>query len=314
MTATAAVGCIVVSISSFSIVRAERVVPANSVDYNCSSGTACVTGSSTGSTTWGAYGLSNSADGVHGRTNSTTGNSAVAGIARGRSGRGQGVYGNSSNGDGVQGVATDATDAGVYGTGGEGVIGYSKTGWGVIGESDGSPNGSGVFAALASVGTGTKTALFYALNNVSQQHCEIDAQANLTCTGTIGASSLRERHRNSNGQRVLSYASQSATATIEDVGTARMSGGVANVRIDPAFASVMDRKWYYVFLTPLGDTRGLYVSMKTATAFQVRENERGRSNVEFDYRIVAHPLDADDDRLPPAPEIRRPASVIPPAH
>jgi hypothetical protein len=85
-----------------------------------------------------------------------------------------------------------------------------------------------------------------------------------------------------------------------------MARGVANVTIDPAFASVMDHKWYYVFLTPLGDTRGLYVSEKTATAFQVRESEGGRSRLEFDYRIVAHPLDAKNDRLPLAPAMRMP--------
>ena len=109
------------------------------------------------------------------------------------------------------------------------------------------------------------------------------------------------RHRTSEGRQVLAYAAEFASDTIEDVGTARTSGGVANVQIDPTFASIMDRKWYYVFLTPLGDTRGLYVSLKTASGFQVRENERGRSNVEFDYRIVAHPLDATHDRLPEAP-------------
>ena len=80
-----------------------------------------------------------------------------------------------------------------------------------------------------------------------------------------------------------------------------MRDGVANVQINPDFASVMDHSWYYVFLTPLGDTRGLYVSMKTASAFQVRENEHGRHSLEFDYRIVAHPLGAATDRLPAAP-------------
>ncbi len=111
---------------------------------------------------------------------------------------------------------------------------------------------------------------------------------------------LQSTHRNDRGERVLAYASESATATIEDVGTARMNGGVANVRFDPAFAAVMDHRWYYVFLTPLGDTRGLYVNMKTPAGFQVRETERGRSNIEFDYRIVAHPVDASGERLPAA--------------
>jgi hypothetical protein len=122
---------------------------------------------------------------------------------------------------------------------------------------------------------------------------------------------VRIRHANANGEHVLAYAAESATATIEDVGTARIVGGVANVRIDPAFASVTDHRWYYVFLTPLGDTRGLYVSTKTASAFQVRETEHGRSTLEFDYRIVAHPLDAENDRLPLAPAMRRPRVMRP---
>jgi hypothetical protein len=129
----------------------------------------------------------------------------------------------------------------------------------------------------------------------------IDPKTNLDCTGTItGGPAIESKHRNAFGQRVLAYAPESATETIEDVGTAQMVG-TANVRLDPAFAAITDRRWYYVFLTPLGDTRGLYVSLKAASAFQVREVECGRSTLNFDYRIVAHPIDATNDRLPAAP-------------
>jgi hypothetical protein len=83
-------------------------------------------------------------------------------------------------------------------------------------------------------------------------------------------------------------------------------GGLANVQIDAAFASVTDHRWYYVFLTPLGDTSGLYVSIKTPTAFQVRETEHGHDTLSFDYRIVAHALDAKDARFPLAPAVRQP--------
>ena len=138
--------------------------------------------------------------------------------------------------------------------------------------------------------------LFRARNAKTGGNCLIDKDAKLTCSGSISGAGTLTRHRNSSGQQVHAYEAESATATIEDVGTARMTGGVANVRIDPAFASVIDHKWYYVFLTPLGDTRELYVSVKTPAAFQVREVQRGRSSLEFDYRIVAHPLDASDDR------------------
>jgi hypothetical protein len=69
----------------------------------------------------------------------------------------------------------------------------------------------------------------------------------------------------------------------------------------------MDRSAdYYVSLTPLGDTRGLYVNAKSPAGFAVRETQGGRSGIAFDYRIVAHPSDANTDRLSPAPEMRTP--------
>lgn len=215
-----------------------------------------------------------------------------------------GVYGVSTAADGVRGKSSSGY--GVDGAGlASGVHGYSSSGSGVAAESDSTYN-----PALTSTGDNPNTSLFLAANNSSgYADCLIDAKANLTCTGTIGGGKLRERHRNGSGRSVLSFASQSATATIEDVGTARMYGGVATVQIDPNFASVTDRKWYYVFLTPLGDTRGLFVSVKTPTAFQVRETEHGRSSLEFDYRIVAHPLDAESDRLPAAPDVKIPRSA-----
>jgi hypothetical protein len=93
-----------------------------------------------------------------------------------------------------------------------------------------------------------------------------------------------------------------------------MVGGVANVAIDRAFVSTIDRNSpYHVFLTPMGDTRGLYVSVKTPSGFEVREAQGGRSTVSFDYRIVARPLDANGDRLPLAPATRRPRQGLHPA-
>jgi hypothetical protein len=57
----AAVGMIAVgvavAISSVSIVRAERANPDKHKTYSCSSGTACLEGSCTGSSTWGVYGV-----------------------------------------------------------------------------------------------------------------------------------------------------------------------------------------------------------------------------------------------------------------
>jgi hypothetical protein len=310
----AAVGMIAVgvaiAVSSVSIVRAERANPEKSKTYTCSSGTACLEGSSTGSNTWGVYGLAAVADGVHGVTNSTNGNSGTSGISNGTSGQGHGVYGRSSNGQGVYG--TSSSNNGVEGhstaSGSSGVAGIQRgtssgSGDGVYSESADTTN---LYEALEAKADSANTYIFEGYNASTNGLCTIDYDATLACTGGADVKNVRTRHTNANGQHVLAYAAESATATIEDVGTARMAGGVANVAIDPAFASVMDHRWYYVFLTPLGDTRGLYVSQKTPSAFQVRESQGGRSRLEFDYRIVAHPLDAKNDRLPPAPSMRMP--------
>jgi hypothetical protein len=305
-----------VAVSSFGIVRAEHASPDTSKTFACTSGTACVEGnasgnamdgvdgSSTGSGTHGVYGTGNWA-GVAGYTSSTNGGSGVAGISTSASGSANGVYGNSANGPGVYGTSSAAD--GIMGTTTStslaGVYGYSKAnGHGVLAEVS---DASSEYAVLEAAGDNPATNIFDAFNTPNGGHCFINYDAALSCTGGISGSVLRVRHRSSSGQRVLAYASESASATIEDFGTARAFEGVANVQIDPAFASVIDRKWYYVFLTPLGDTRGLYVSLQTPSAFQVREAENGHSTLSFDYRIVAHPFDAKSDRLPIAPTIKR---------
>jgi len=304
---------LVVAVSCVGVVRAERAKPAGSIDKSCSSGTACVEGDSSGSTTWGVYGIGSSYDGVHGVTSTTSGNSAVAGISQGTTGDGNGVYGRSSNGPGVYGTSTSSY--GVYGVSSasndnvSGIYAIMKgNGWGAIASSDDS---SGLYGSLYAYAGGANTAIFYGYNDSHNVNCTITSEADLSCSGSITGSAMRPRHRNDAGQKVLAYASESTTATIEDFGTARMYDGIANVQISPDFASVMDHKWYYVFLTPLGDTRGLYVSMKAVSGFQVRETERGRDSLEFDYRVVAHPGDAKYDRLPPAPRVRKPQVPAP---
>jgi hypothetical protein len=85
------------------------------------------------------------------------------------------------------------------------------------------------------------------------------------------------------------YAAKTSTPTLEDVGTGQLVGGMGRVAIDPVLSAQMDRSTaYHVFLTPDGDTRGLYVASKSPTSFVVRETQGGRGTLAFDYRIVAY--------------------------
>ncbi|MBV9332863.1 MAG: hypothetical protein JO146_02565 [Candidatus Eremiobacteraeota bacterium] len=323
-----------IALSSLGVVRAERFQPDKSKTYSCSGGYACLEAKSSGSSTIGLFAAVNggsSNEAVYGQANLGVGVLGNASNGYGVSGEGAlaGVFGEATNvgtstTPGVYGYTT--TDgAGTIGAnlgGGIGIYGVSVSTYGVEGYSNSGPGvyGDGGYGLLAeatsvgygpaiyAIGDGPSTSLFFAWNASTGKECAIDYNANMVCSGQIiGGGGVLARHHSSNGQRVLAYASESASATMEDVGEARLLNGVANVMIPSDFASVIDRNSnYYVFLTPLGETRGLYVSMKTAGGFQVRENDRGRTSVAFDYRIVARPIDASADRLPAAPRMHRP--------
>ena len=328
---------VAVAISSLGISRAEPVTPDAKV-FNCSTGTACITGNSTGTKTFGIYAEGTSYDALHAVTSTTSGNSAISGISTGTSGNGHGVYGRSSNGDGVHGTSSTANGvygltsaaaydvppgsllAGVFGettangSDATGVYGYgnSKSSAGVVGES----SGNGLESVGVEAISDGSAYIFEGVDYPSGGVCSIDPNANLTCSGKItGGGPMLTRQRSDVGRRVLTYSAQAATPTIEDLGAAQMHDGIANVEIPADFESVIDRSNpYYVFLTPMGDTRGLYVSMENAAGFQVRENTHGRSNVTFQYRIVGVPLGAKNLRLPIAPEIKVPrVAKLPPS-
>jgi hypothetical protein len=101
------------------------------------------------------------------------------------------------------------------------------------------------------------------------------------------------------GQKVTTYSTQASEPTIEDFGEAQLTNGAAYVRLEPRFASTMDRAVnYLVFITPEGDNRGLYVTQKSAAGFVVRESQGGHSTLAFSYRIIAKPFANESPRLP----------------
>jgi hypothetical protein len=99
------------------------------------------------------------------------------------------------------------------------------------------------------------------------------------------------------GYYAESYSAQTTSRTLEDVGSGQLIAGSAIVHIDPSFAESIDPSGYAVFLTPNGDSKGLYVTSKGASSFVVHENQGGRSTLAFDYRIVAHPYSHATERM-----------------
>jgi hypothetical protein len=172
---------------------------------------------------------------------------------------------------------------------------------GVMGTADDSPagmfvNNSANWTTLVVTNTGTEgTSLFKTLMATSNEGtCGIGGKGDLSCTGQM--KSLVST--GGGARKVETYATQSAENWMEDYGTGIMKRGVALVRIDPAFAeTITTDSSYHIFLTPKGDSNGLYVINETPAGFEVRESKGGTSSLAFDYKIVAKRRGYEAQRL-----------------
>jgi hypothetical protein len=225
---------------------------------------------------WGVSGYSQTLAGVFG-TGKTAG----------------GVYGESGPSHGVFG---QTGTAGLH----SGVIGIAPDSFGVSGGS----NHVGVRGVTFSVAEDGAGVLGFAQRST--------AVAGITASGTAGyfegkvivfgdftvakgAKSAAVPHPDGSYRRL--YSLESPESFFEDFGRARLARGKAYVELDRDFAALVRRTDYYVFLTPEGDGRGLYVSRKGSTGFEVREQHEGTGTVAFSYRVVARRKDIDGARL-----------------
>ena len=212
---------------------------------------------------------------------------------------GAGIEGtNSSTGPGVQAVSTGqgagVSSSAVY----DGIDAYSSN-------LDGGYF-NGAYEGVMAVGSTSTAFPLYAVNSYTGGFMEVDEYGNVYASGSFIGGALKIHHGRGTHQ-VATYSSESAQSTLEDVGTAQMVAGHAAVRLDPAFASMIDANGYHVFVTARGDNRGLYIATQSPRGFEVRESQGGHATLTFDYRIVAQPIDEQATRLPAVTVERRDA-------
>jgi hypothetical protein len=114
------------------------------------------------------------------------------------------------------------------------------------------------------------------------------------------------------GSHRLLYSIESPESWFEDFGEARLVKGKADVKLEKEFAKVVSTASYHVFLTPCGDSKGLFVATRNSRGFTVKEQEGGKSTVSFSYRIVARRKDIETPRLAKIdlPKIQRPTAFV----
>ena len=243
------------------------------------------------------------------RTDSDKGGSALLGICNAASSP-EGLAGAAVRGwvnfdpQGI-GVHGASNGSGVEGWGSPGVRGHTNSSFGVLGTARG-VNGVGVYGHSDSWTGVVGSTHNPATNFAGYFWGPVGISGPLT---VFGKKSAAVPHPD--GSYRLLYAMESPESWFEDFGMARLVRGRARVRLDRHFAAVVRLNEYHVFLTPEGDSRGLYVGRKTRQGFEVREQGGGSATLKFSYRVVARRKDVDAARFekvtmperPPVPEL-----------
>jgi hypothetical protein len=234
----------------------------------------------------------------------------VAGVSVSNLPAGVGVFGqsNADGGIGTQGripTGVTANTIGVYGQnlstnpgagpggGGFGCYGFSVAGHGIVGATG--TAGGGAVAGSTNGLPGAWAGLFY---------------GPLVVVG--GTKSAAVPH--DDGAHRLLYCVESPESWFEDFGNASLVRGRAEVQIASDFGAVADMSDYHVFLTPYGNTKGLYVAARTPSGFRVEEHDGGKSEIAFAWRVVAKRKDVTAERLAKVvlpPEPRHPTEPEP---
>jgi integrase len=258
----------------------------------------------------GVLGMSSDGTGVVGTSN-TVGAFGYGGVA-GVVGLGKtGVYGQGTSNHGVVGLSTSKTKYGVLGLGqdaGMGVGGMSKWGYGTVGATNVGVGVYGISEATfgvraqalkgpASIGlyADAPGAAAYFKGDVLVHGNVIIDQNHSLILGTPGNKNAAVAFPD--GSQRLLCAIESPEAWFEDFGEAALAKGKVHVAFDPDFARTVDLRRYHVFLTPYGETNGLYVMRRTRRGFDVVERKQGRSSVRFSWRVVAKPKSAKHKRF-----------------
>lgn len=214
-----------------------------------------------------------------------------------------GVHGESLNagvGTGVEGVGGTY---GVHGSilpdaqGNESIIaaavyGESKTGRAVLGSTD---SGIAVEGAVTNIPAPANSFAGAFLGPVQ-------VQGPFTVFGPFPKSAAVAHP---DGSHRLLYCMESPDCWFEDIGESQLVDGKADVSLDPDFAAIVDTAGYHVFISPYGESKGLYVSHRTHKGFVVQEQHAGKSNIIFSYRVAARRRDIQPERFASIEPVKR---------
>ena len=98
-----------------------------------------------------------------------------------------------------------------------------------------------------------------------------------------------------NGKQVTLHAPETPEFYFQDYGQSKLVNGKVHITIDPILAAnvkISEKHPLRVFVQLEGDCKGVYVTNKTTTGFDVVELEGGTSDTSFQWSITCNVADA----------------------
>lgn len=93
---------------------------------------------------------------------------------------------------------------------------------------------------------------------------------------------------NETSERTVSYAATSLSVDVNAKGTANLKNGEAEVVFDEKYRNLISSdKPIIVTVTPMGETKGVYIVSVSKEGFKIKENNNGTSNVTFSWMAIA---------------------------
>lgn len=216
--------------------------------------------------------------GIRGQVNATAlGSAGVIGLSGNSGNNEMGVIG---------GIAS--TGAGVFGLGAGGAITDmpANPNIGIFG-TVGSATGTGVYGRNGNV-------FFDPLNLVGSAY-------GVYCAGNFGETGAKSASVPTTQGNQLLYCTESPEMWFEDMGTQKLTNGIAHVKLDEMFLETVfidDSHKPHVFIQDLAETNGLIVTMDSDNkGFSVKEKKNGTSETSFTYRILAKRRFYQDQRF-----------------
>ncbi len=101
------------------------------------------------------------------------------------------------------------------------------------------------------------------------------------------------------GQNSVMYTLVSPEMTVQTYGIGQLQNGKAIINFDEAFADVVSsQEPIVVTITPIGQTKGVYLEAVEASGFRVAENDNGKSSVQFSWIAIGKRSGFENKSLP----------------